>query len=253
MHLSCNFIKGNRVLEQTNTKVISTNYQINTENNKALNDNITYEKVEYLLNNYEKIGQGIIEDARRQKEKILLEAVEQTKEIEKEAYETGYSQGIKNGEEDGKKEALETYLPQAKAEAEEIRQKATNIILRANEYYADYLESKKKEIIDLAFTIAEQVLHKELKKENSLNELVEEAIKLSKGEENIVIKCNPLYEEELKKNAELWQATNNISGKIFIMVDDDIEEGNAIVEKNTGKIVVGIDVGLKRIQDAILG
>ena len=37
------------------------------------------------------------------------------------------------------------------------------------------------------------------------------------------------------------------------MVDDDIEEGNAIVEKNTGKIVVGIDVGLKRIQDAILG
>ena len=105
----------------------------------------------------------------------------------------------------------------------------------------------------MAFTIAEQVLHKELKKENSLNELVEEAIKLSKGEENIVIKCNPLYEEELKKNAELWQATNNISGKIFIMVDDDIEEGNAIVEKNTGKIVVGIDVGLKRIQDAILG
>ena len=162
-------------------------------------------------------------------------------------------QGIKNGEEDGKKEALETYLPQAKAEAEEIRQKATNIILRANEDYADYLESKKKEIVDLAFTIAEQVLHKELKKENSLNELVEEAIKLSKGEENIVIKCNPLYEEELKKNAELWQATNNISGKIFIMVDDDIEEGNAIVEKNTGKIVVGIDVGLKRIQDAILG
>ena len=253
MQLSCNFIKGNRVLEQTNTKVISTNYQISTENNKALNDNITYEKVEYLLSKYEKIGQGIIEDARRQKEKILLEAVEQAKEIEKEAYEKGYSQGIKNGEEDGKKEALETYLPQAKAEAEEIRQKATNIILRANEDYADYLESKKKEIIDLAFTIAEQVLHKELKKENSLNELVEEAIKLSKGEENIVIKCNPLYEEELKKNAELWQATNNISGKIFIMVDDDIEEGNAIVEKNTGKIVVGIDVGLKRIQDAILG
>ena len=121
MQLSCNFIKGNRVLEQTNTKVISTNYQISTENNKALNDNITYEKVEYLLSNYEKIGQGIIEDARRQKEKILLEAVEQAKEIEKEAYEKGYSQGIKNGEEDGKKEALETYLPQAKAEAEEIR------------------------------------------------------------------------------------------------------------------------------------
>ena len=46
---------------------------------------------------------------------------------------------------------------------------------------------------------------------------------------------------------------NSIKEKLFILPDDEIHPGNAIIEKNTGKIEVGIDIGLERIKQVLIG
>lgn len=253
MHLSYNVIKENRAVARE-AKTISTESIIDVDSeilSEGVNG-VTYEEAKAFIGNYERLGQNIIDDARRKREKFLYEAAEKAKEIEKEAYEKGYEQGLINGQEDGKKEAFDKYIPQATKEAEDMIANAEHILSSANKNYELYLESKKSEIVELAIAIAEQVLRKEVLEKDSINGLVEEAINLSKGEENIVIKCNTTYEEELKKQIPVWKKLNNITGEIFILADEKMECGNAVIEKKTGKVVVGIDIGLEKIKEAIL-
>ena len=253
MHLSYNVIKGNRAVAK-DAKIISTEsvIELDTEVTSEGVSGVTYEEAQAYINNYKKLGQNILEDARKRRDDYIVEAAEKAKEIEKEAYEEGYKQGLANGKEDGKKEAFDKYIPQATKQAEDMIANAEHILSSANENYELYLESKKSEIIELVITIAEQVLKREVSDKDSINSLVEEAINLSKGEENVVIKCNSTYEEELKKQIPVWKTLNNISGEIFILTDENMECGNAVIEKKTGKVVVGIDMGLEKIKEAIL-
>ncbi|SJT62265.1 flagellar assembly protein H [Clostridioides difficile] len=115
----------------------------------------------------------------------------------------------------------------------------------ANENYAKYLEDKKSDILKLSLEIAKNILRKELVHEDSMNLLVEEAIQLSKDEENLIIKCNSIHAEELKSQVNRWE--------IFILNDDFIEPGNAIIEKPNGKVIVGFDIGMEAIKKEILG
>lgn len=253
MHLSYNVIKENMAVSKE-TKKITTESLVDVAREERVGDtsSVTFEEAQAFISNYERLGQNIIEDAKRKRDAYIYEASEKAKDIEKEAYEKGYAQGLANGEEDGRKQAYESCIPQATKEAEDIIENAELILSSAQEKFEDYLESKKKEIIELTFTIAEQILKKEVLDKTSINSLVEEAIRLSKGEENIVIRCNPTYEEELKKQIPVWKTLNNILGEIFILCDDSMECGNAVIEKKTGKVIVGIDMGLERIKEAIL-
>lgn len=252
MHLSYNVIKVNRVMPKE-TKTISTELFLNNEDKEqAENSQVSLEKAQEIISNYENIGRKIIEDAKLEKLEILKSAKELAKDIEREAYEKGYNQGLINGNEDGKKEALEKYIPIASEKANTIIQDAERIFKNANKSYEEYLDRKRNEIIGLSLSIAEQVLKREVSDVSGLNGLIDEVIKISKGSENIVIKCNDKYKEELEKNIPIWRTLNNISGEIFILVDNNISEGNAIIERSTGKVEVGIDIGLEKIREAIL-
>lgn len=248
MQSSYSLIKKDQVLSGELMK-ISTNYSIKTSDEYASNN----KNEENMMGNYEFIGAGIIKEAQRKRDQILLESRTQGALIEKNAYETGYNQGIQNGHEDGKKEAVEATIPRARKEADEIISKAEVILSRAEQDYNDYLNQKEQDIIRLAFSIAKQILKKEVLKDEGIDKIIEDAVSLAKGEKNIIIRCNSIYEKELKGKIQIWKDNYNITGEIFILINDDIEPGSAMVEKNSGKMKVGIDVGLERIMKAIVG
>lgn len=206
---------------------------------------------EEVLKRYEDIGQRIIQDAKREKQVITLKAQMDADVAEKKAYEKGYEQGIQNGYDDGYKKAYDETIESAKAEAASIVDKAELLLKSAHENYCQYLEDKKIEVVNLALQIAESIAQKALSDEDSMNSIVEEAFKISKGEDNVILKVNSIHVEELKSQIQKWKISYGIKNEIFIINDDTLEPGNAILEKPSGIVKVGVEIGMEQIRKAL--
>jgi flagellar assembly protein FliH len=247
--------------KQGENKVISTEYV----NKKAVFKQLQEEKEEEvivkapqidpeeLLKRYEDIGERIIQDAKKEKQVIALRAEMDANVAEKNAYKKGYEQGLQNGYDDGYKKAYDETVDVAKAEAADIVSKAELLLKSAHENYSKYLDDKKVAVVNLALEIAESIARKALSKEDSMNAIIEEAFKISKGEDNVILKANSIHVEELKSQVDRWNISYGIKNEIFIITDDSMEPGNAILEKPSGIVKVGVDTGMEQIRKAILG
>lgn len=211
------------------------------------------ENYEELIRNYENISANILKNARAEAEKIRVSALERISEEEKRRYEVAYEEGRRNGYEDGKAEAIESVLPEAKKHADEMMVIAESVLKYANNQFEDYVDNKKSEIISMAFTIASHIMKKEVVEDENISIFIEQVLADSKGEENIIIKCNPIHEEELSNNINSFKVSYAIRGEIFILPDPNIPEGNAVVEKSSGLVEVGIDVALNIIKEEMFG
>ena len=261
MQSSYNLFKGAQV--QTGTsKQITTVFVANTHKKEAekreeqsvevieeVNIDRSLEEAKAYMNSCKEIGNSILQEAKRKKEQIVMEALEKAEAMEREGYEKGYSQGLENGYSDGLQEAEK----KTKEQASEIINEAESVLKKANDDYNNYLSEKEDDIVKLSFTIAEQILKEKLTVSDGINKIVEDAIADSKGEENIIIRCNAQHIASINENIKMWETTYNIKGQIFLLVDVNMQPGNAIIEKKTGKTQVGIDVGLKMMEKAIFG
>lgn len=245
--------------KQGESKLISTQYvSKNPEVEEELEEIEEEAKTpridpEELLKRYEDIGQRILQDASNEKQAIILRTQMEAQAAEKRAYNQGYEQGLQNGYEDGYKKAYEETIEKAKVEAAEIIGKAELLLRSAHENYSKYLNDKKSEVIRLALEIAEGIVRKELSQAEAMNSIVEEAFKISKGEDNVILRVNSTHAEELKSQSERWKISYGIKNDIFILTDDSMEPGNAILEKPSGMVNVGVDIGMKQIEKAIFG
>ena len=206
---------------------------------------------EELLRRYEDIGHRIIQDAKREKQVIDLRAQMEANVAEKKAYEKGYEQGLQNGYDDGYKKAYDETIDVAKAEAADIVSKAELLLKSAHDNYSKYLEAKKVDVVKLALEIAESIAQKALSNDDSMNLIIEEAFKISKGEDNVILKVNSVHVEELKSEVQRWKISYGIRNEIFVMADDFMEPGNAILEKPSGIVKVGVETGMEQIREAL--
>lgn len=208
---------------------------------------------EELLKRYEEIGKRIISDAENEKKALILRTEMEASVAEKKAYEKGYEQGMQNGYDDGYKKAYDETIENAKSEAANIVDEAEKLLNSAQKDYAEYLESKKSEIVNLALNIAESITKKVLSQDDSLNVLIDEAFKISKGEESIIIRANSLHVDKIKENSERWRISYAIKNDVFVVTDDSLDPGNAVIEKPSGIVKVGVDTGMEQIKKAIFG
>lgn len=245
--------------KQGESKLISTEYVSKNpkveEELEQIEEEIKTPEIdpEELLKRYEDIGQRILQDANNEKQAIILRTQMEAQTAEKKAYKEGYEQGLQNGYEDGYKKAYGETIEKAKVEAEEIIEKAELLLKSAHENYSRYLNDKKSKVIRLALEIAESIARKELSQAESMNSIIEEAFKISKGEDNVILRVNSIHAEELKSQSERWKISYGIKNDIFILADDSMEPGNAILEKPSGMVNVGVDIGMKQIEKAIFG
>ena len=193
----------------------------------------------------------ILEDLENQKNKILEDTKSMSEQIEREAYERGYQQGQANGYEDGYKEAYQDNLEKAKLEGEAIVKEATNVLLESNYLMNSYIKENRRNIIELAISIAEQVLKERFEETDSMNNMIEDVLSQYNSKKSMVIKVNPLYKEELEKVIDLFKKKENINEEIFILAYEGIGKGNVIIETDKGSVHSGMDIILDSLREEL--
>ncbi|SHI40427.1 flagellar assembly protein FliH [Clostridium cavendishii DSM 21758] len=251
MQSSYSVIKNNSVLNANDKRRIDTFYEHVSKEESIQSEP---QKIDdSIVESYKNIGENIIKSAKQQKETMLSKAYEEAQQIEKEAYEKAYDEGSKNGYEDGYKqgykESYEKHIEQATLEANAIVENASNILLDAKKQYEEYLVLKKNEIVKLAYNMAENIVKEKLEKEDGIINLLEEVIEKSKESSTFVIKCNKNHIESIENEIEKWKLKFALKGEIFVLEDSSLESGNAVVEKQNGKVMVGLDIGLEKLRE----
>ena len=197
---------------------------------------------------YEKI----IKETELQKQAIINEANENSKAIEKRAYELGYEQGLKNGYEDGYKESYEQNIEKALKESEAIKQEGYNTLLNIKSEIKRYIKYNKEQVLQISISIAEQVLREKFKDVSLMSTMIENIIDEYDLKKDLVIKVNSVYKEELENSIADKIEKSNLSQKIFVIADSSIEQGCAEIESGSGKLIVGINSVLDKVREELL-
>lgn len=241
-------IKDTKIVSQ-GTKEIITEYspisdRINDLNNEGENTN-DFKVSLQLLNNAKEESEIIIKQAQEEAERLRKQAYEEAYE---EAYRIGYQEAQQKGYQDGYEAALE----KAKIEANHIIENAIQTLNDAKKEYEAYLTDKKTEIIKLSINIAEHILNREVTNVDGIDEMIVQAIEESRNAKSIIVKTNSLYTEHLKAKVLEWKERFALKSEVFVIIDDSLKKGHAIVEKNNGKVTINIDEALDNIREAIL-
>lgn len=251
MQSSYSVIKNSRV-ETQGKKLVDTSYFANRLSDTQLED-INEEISEKMIENYENLAKSILENARKQSDEMLAKAIEDAHKLEREAYEKGYSEGMQSGYNDGYKEAYDNNIEKALSESEFIINNANSILLSAQNQYVEYFEEKKDDLLQLSLTMAKHILKKELEKDSGMDSIIFEALGESRSANSCVIRCNGKYVSHLKAQLGDWKERLALKAEIFVIEDNMVEEGNAFIEKDNGRIIVNIEDALNKIQEEILG
>lgn len=252
MNLLCNVIKSDEV-QILGKKKIKVNPD--TSNFEVENEEIK-EEIELKLKEAKENSEQIIIDAQIESEKIIENAKEKAKQevsnIEKQAYEKGHTQGMKNGYEDGYKEVYEEHVKKAEDQACEIVENANKILIQANKEVSNYMKEQKANILNISVNIAEQVLREKFNDVSVMESLIENIITEYEVRENFVIKVNPMYKESLDKQVQNLKESHKINGDVFVLTDESIKTGNAVIDNMNGSLIVGIDGVLEKIKEELL-
>lgn len=209
-----------------------------------------------FIDNYEELAKTMVENARKQSDKLLSKAFGEAEKLEKDAYEKGYNEGKETGYNDGFNKAYEEgyqkNYDKALAEGEAIKNNADNVLKSALEEKERYLNDKEKEIRNLIVNSIEAILKREVKDQEALNSVVYEALSTVKNTKTFIIKSNKIYCEEFKSKVELWREQLPFKGDMFIIPDESINEGNAVIEIDNGKIEISIENAMEKIKEIIL-
>ena len=237
-------VKGTVSLNYFNFKEkeeLPVNEEVEDHNEKRLELLRLEEKINQKLIDAQIKYDEILNQANTESEKILAETNQKAVEIEKRAYHEGYEQGTQNGYEDGYKEAYEDNI-----------EKANKIMLEANNQVASYIKNNKKNILAMGISIAEKVLRRNFEDEESMDLLILDVIKEYELKENFVIRVNPIYKESLDKQILELKENNLINKDVFILSDESVDKGNALIESLNGKLVIGIDDVIGKIKEELL-
>lgn len=255
MQSSYRVIKNSSVVKEGNKSIVTSfegKYEIQQKELGEVN-------ARTFIDSYENLARTMVDDARKQRDSILSQAYAEAERIEKEAYENayqrGYSEGSENGYNDGFNKAYEegykTNVHRAMQEEEFIKGNADNILKTCIAEKERYIVEKEKEIKDLIINTVESILKREVKDKDGLNSIIFQALSKVKNTKTFIIKSKAIYCEEFKGQVEIWKEQLPFSGDIFIIPDESIEEGSAIIERDNGKVVVGVDIAMDRVREIL--
>ena len=85
-----------------------------------------------------------------------------------------------------------------------------------------------------------------------MNNLITNVIEEYELKENFVIKVNPLYKESLDKQILELKENYKLNGDVFVLGDEYLNEGNAIIDNTKGSLIIGIDSVMEKVKEELL-
>ena len=239
MQSSINVIKNSRIIKQGNRE-INTQLSVDARDSHLPGDKGS---LDVNMESYENIANSMLESARRQSEKIISNAYIDAANAKTEAFKEGLDNGNKEGYEAAYKDALSGAMEAADA----VRVDADFILTSAKHEYSKYLIKKEKHIKALIINIAGNILKKEVKEMDALNEMIFDTIKSERNVKSYVIKINSTHFITIKDEIQNFKDRLAFQGDIFVIEDNFLDDGTAVIEIETGKSIVSISYGIEKI------
>jgi len=242
MQLSYKVIKNDNVLPQGEKNIKLDRVIFEEKRNIRLqNDEVSKSD----MTNYESMAKAMMENARRKSEEMIFNAGVEANTLKEDAYKQGYQVG--------KTQGYNEIISVAKKEAEELSISSNELLQSAKEEYINYLEEKTEEIKKLSITIAKDILKREVIDPTGIDAMIMNAIIEARNAKSIIIKCNKLHYKEYKGRIGELKERLAFKGDLFILEDNSIAPGNLELEKNNGKMIVGIEAGISKIMELLEG
>lgn len=175
------------------------------------------------LANIEEQAKILLDQTEKACEDMINKAQIEADNIKKDAFQSGYNNGIAS----------------AKEEFEKIIQDVTQIFMNAVNQLSsvkdEIIKNAEKDIIELTLTIAKKLVCSELRQNPDLiAEIIKEAIKIARTDDEIIVRLNPQDRILLEQNSKeiinyLKSATFNPTVKITFEDDQSITSGGCIV------------------------
>lgn len=236
--------KGKGIEEYGNRQIV-TNYDKSSTLNAATAMQLSDEEGKNLIDNYENLAFNIIQKAKRKADEIISCSYDEASRIQIDAKETGKQQGYEQAYSDG----YEKNIAKANEQAEIIKNNSDQILMQTRELYENYFKLKEAEIKTTILNIVENILKKETIKADALDKPIFEALTEIKNTKTYIIKVNSTHFESIKQQTETFKATLPFKGDIFVIEDQTLDDGTAIVSRDSGKTIISIDSALEKLKE----
>ena len=178
-------------------------------------------------------------DVEAEIEKIGKEEKQRIKIAEKDAYDRGFSKGLGEG------------IDREKRELSFAAESVEKMIGELKMLKEELLKSSEKEIIGLAFLMAEKVIHKEVSADREvILSVLRDAIRNMRDSDGVRIRLNP---EDYRYITEAKPDFLDNFGDILIEKDEKIGRGGAVIETHLGAVDARLDQQLNKIRESLSG
>lgn len=239
-----NVIKENKLDEQKSEDVKSEETKESKEKKKEVNKQ---------QEDFDKIAQTIIDDAKKQADEMLEKAKLDAEKIKEEAFEEGH----KNGYEIGFNEVKEDVYKELRGKEEqktleylnELKEVINDLSLEKDKILANY----KLNLIDIAISVAEKIVQVSLK---TSGEIIERMI-LSATERLASKEWVKIYisrtdaELMIEGGIDIIQALSNLSDNIKVIPMENEGQGTCIIEFPDEIIDASASTQVENIRDII--
>ena len=185
-------------------------------------------------------GYGESQNPEKAGKDVKSETGENVALIEQEAYQKGFIQGEKDGFELGEKKAIHVI-----GNIERLFDEISNL-------RQEILKQHEKEILDLTFAIAEKIVHRLTRLDESrIKEAVYNALNLAMEKSKIILNVNPEdYDYIEKLRPELFKKYKDLKS-ITVTSDPSVTRGGCYLKTPYGDIDAGIETQLEKIYQCL--
>lgn len=172
-------------------------------------------------------------------EEIRTQVEERVKIALKETYDRGFSEGVTEG------------MDREKSELSLAAESVAKLSRELKRLKEEFLESSEKEIIDLVFSIAGKIIHKEVSVDREVVlSVLKDAMKNIQERDGVRIRLNP---EDYRYIKEAKPDFLDSFGNMSIEKDEKIGQGGAVIETHFRAVDARLDQQLNKIRDQGLG
>jgi type III secretion protein L len=167
----------------------------------------------------------ILQKAQGEAEEIIRRAIEQREKEKKDGFQEGHQEGLAQ---------------------------VTELLAKARVEYDVIMRNASKDMLDLAFKIAEKIIGKQLEIDKStIMDIVAQALQTVRQSKQITVRVNPEDGKALKASKDALLEMLGHGRGIDIMEDKKVEKGGCIIESEVGVVDAQLHKQLDRLRKVL--
>ncbi|MGN0940090.1 MAG: FliH/SctL family protein [Selenomonadaceae bacterium] len=188
-------------------------------------------------------------DAEQEKQNILDDAHQQADSIRADAQKEGHEQGVGEGREQGKQEVHE----EQKSIIIEANERAEKTLDDAKREAHEYVLGAEADIAKLAMYVVEKILPQHfIDVPTIILPVIREALLKVKDQPEVILRVSPAdYDLALMARSELQELLEG-NGTITVHSDENLKQGDSVLETPNGNVDARITTQLETIKKALM-